>query len=140
MEMSDSDFETELLDLLRSGHKIEAIKLYRQYTGQGLAEAKTAVERLEKEGVLSERHTAVDADLEAQIMALLGQGSTIEAIKLVRDRTGASVKSAHQQVQQVGAKLGIRVSERSGCLSCIVLVATTCGACVAQIVCWLVAG
>ncbi len=31
------------------GQKIEAIRLYREYTGAGLAEAKTAVERLEAE-------------------------------------------------------------------------------------------
>lgn len=32
--------------LVRQGKKIEAIKLYREATGLGLAEAKTAVERL----------------------------------------------------------------------------------------------
>jgi ribosomal protein L7/L12 len=33
--------------LVRAGRKMEAIKLYREYTGVGLAEAKGAVERLQ---------------------------------------------------------------------------------------------
>jgi ribosomal protein L7/L12 len=39
----------EILGLLQAGRKIEAIKAYRQATGAGLAEAKTAVERMEIE-------------------------------------------------------------------------------------------
>jgi len=35
----------ELQAALRSGNKIEAIKIYRELTGVGLAEAKEAVER-----------------------------------------------------------------------------------------------
>ncbi|MGN9755770.1 ribosomal protein L7/L12 [Streptomyces sp. SD31] len=36
----------EVLALLRNGKKIEAIKVYREITGEGLKEAKDAVERL----------------------------------------------------------------------------------------------
>jgi ribosomal protein L7/L12 len=36
----------EVLVLLRNGKKIEAIKVYREITGEGLKEAKDAVERL----------------------------------------------------------------------------------------------
>jgi ribosomal protein L7/L12 len=32
--------------LMKSGRKIEAIKVYREYTGVGLAEAKAAVEKM----------------------------------------------------------------------------------------------
>ncbi len=35
--------------LLRSGRKIEAIKVYRQQTGIGLKEAKDAVDAMEKQ-------------------------------------------------------------------------------------------
>ena len=34
---------------IHSGRKIEAIKIYRETTGAGLAEAKTAVEKIEAE-------------------------------------------------------------------------------------------
>jgi ribosomal protein L7/L12 len=37
----------EAQELVRAGKKMEAIKLYREYTGVGLAEATGAVERLQ---------------------------------------------------------------------------------------------
>ena len=38
--------DPRLVELLQSGKKIEAIKLYRELTGAGLKEAKDAVERI----------------------------------------------------------------------------------------------
>ena len=38
----------QVVELARRGQKIAAIKLYRQQTGVGLAEAKHAVERMER--------------------------------------------------------------------------------------------
>ena len=38
---------TDVIALLRKNQKISAIKLYREKTGVGLAEAKDAVERME---------------------------------------------------------------------------------------------
>jgi hypothetical protein len=40
---------TPISEALFRGQKIEAIKLYREATGAGLAEAKTAVEKLEED-------------------------------------------------------------------------------------------
>jgi hypothetical protein len=37
-------------ELLRAGKKIEAIKVYKEFTGAGLAEAKAHVEGLERSG------------------------------------------------------------------------------------------
>ena len=42
-----ADVPEEVLNALRQGRKIEAIKLYRQATGAGLAEAKVFVEELQ---------------------------------------------------------------------------------------------
>ena len=39
--------EARALELLRAGRKIEAVKVYREATGIGLAEAKDAVDRIE---------------------------------------------------------------------------------------------
>jgi ribosomal protein L7/L12 len=38
----------QIQEALRRGNKIEAIKIYRELTGVGLAEAKEAVERAER--------------------------------------------------------------------------------------------
>ncbi len=43
----DSAVSQELIDLVRRGKKIEAIKLYREQTGLGLKEAKEFIERLD---------------------------------------------------------------------------------------------
>lgn len=45
---SDID-EAEIIVLLRLGRKIEAVKRMRELTGMGLAEAKEAVEAIERE-------------------------------------------------------------------------------------------
>lgn len=45
---SETIEDTELLDLIRRGRKIEAIKRMRDLTGMRLAEAKNAVETLEQ--------------------------------------------------------------------------------------------
>lgn len=39
----------EIQEALRRGNKIEAIRIYRELTGVGLAEAKQAIERLESQ-------------------------------------------------------------------------------------------
>jgi len=43
--ISDSDLPAEVLQAIRQGRKIEAIKLLREKTGLGLANAKVVVER-----------------------------------------------------------------------------------------------
>jgi ribosomal protein L7/L12 len=44
---SDPALTPQIQDALRRGNKIEAIKIYRELTGVGLAEAKQAIERAE---------------------------------------------------------------------------------------------
>jgi ribosomal protein L7/L12 len=45
---SDPVMSPQIQDALRRGNKIEAIKIYRELTGVGLAEAKDAVEKAER--------------------------------------------------------------------------------------------
>ena len=45
---SDPITNPKLQEALRSGNKIEAIKIYRELTGLGLAEAKEAIEKVER--------------------------------------------------------------------------------------------
>ncbi len=45
---SDPALSPQIQDALRRGNKIEAIKLYREVTGVGLAEAKGAIDRAEQ--------------------------------------------------------------------------------------------
>ena len=45
---SDPVLAPQVQDALRRGNKIEAIKIYRELTGVGLAEAKDAIDRAER--------------------------------------------------------------------------------------------
>jgi len=43
---SDPILSPKVQDAIRSGNKIEAIKIYRELTGLGLAEAKAAIDKV----------------------------------------------------------------------------------------------
>jgi len=45
---SDPVISPQIQDALRRGNKIEAIKIYRELTGVGLAEAKQVIDRAEQ--------------------------------------------------------------------------------------------
>ena len=45
---SDPMMSPQIQDTLRRGNKIEAIKIYRELTGVGLAEAKNAIDKAER--------------------------------------------------------------------------------------------
>jgi ribosomal protein L7/L12 len=44
----EASFQSRLLEILRNGKKVEAIKLYREEKGGGLQEGKIAVEEIIK--------------------------------------------------------------------------------------------
>ena len=45
---SDPAMSSQVQDALRRGNKIEAIKIYREMTGVGLAEAKDVIDKAER--------------------------------------------------------------------------------------------
>jgi len=45
---SDPVLSSQVQDAIRRGNKIEAIKIYRELTGVGLAEAKDAIDKAEQ--------------------------------------------------------------------------------------------
>lgn len=55
----DSTLKEKIMELVRSGNKLEAIKLLRENTGVGLAEAKLEVEKIAKQ-VIPEKATRSD--------------------------------------------------------------------------------
>jgi ribosomal protein L7/L12 len=112
-----------VLALVREGRKIEAIKLYRNVTGAGLKEAKDAVEALERGGSLPSPRNDSGAE-DTDILELLRAGQKIRAIKLYRDRTGASLAEAKNAVESLAQQNGLPAG-RSGCGSAFLLALTT---------------
>ena len=122
-------------DTARSGNKIGAIKLYREYTGTGLAEAKEAVEKLEAGQPLESlplggMPAIIVPERAAWIQEALFKGDKIEAIKLYREGTNLGLKESKEAVEKLEVDLRQKSPERftanpSG-KSCLVLL-VACG-------------
>jgi hypothetical protein len=72
MDKPSADLEQQVRLLLDQGQKIEAVKLYKDQTGVGLAEAKEAVEAMQA-GAGPPSPPEIGGDLEAELLRLLGQ-------------------------------------------------------------------
>jgi large subunit ribosomal protein L7/L12 len=118
-----SDLQQQIISLLKQNQTIAAIKLYRERTGAGLAEAKGAVEALAT-GQAIEPGKAQSIDersFEGQILALMRSQKKIEAIKLYRQQTGAGLKQAKDAVESLAASHGIK-SVGPGCAGVVLIV------------------
>ena len=91
---------------LAAGHKIAAIKLYREATGAGLAEAKQAVESLEAGRTIAApgMDSASNYDIE-QIQAAVFAGEKMKAIKLYRAATGEQLKDSKEFIEALEDEL-----------------------------------
>jgi ribosomal protein L7/L12 len=113
--LDDDAFRERVVGEIDAGRKIEAIKLVRERTQLGLADAKALVDALAAgdDGVdldLSRRSVeqeqedlaAVlvdDPELAAQLVVEIAAGRKIEAIKLLRERTGLGLKEAKDAIE-----------------------------------------
>lgn len=120
----------EIEAALARGEKIAAVKLYRDFTGAGLKEAKDAIDQWPGSGAGSAgRPLAAAGHLSAaqtaEIEAALARGQRIAAIKLYRDFTGVGLKEAKDVICELADELIRRdpttyaklASGRSGCAS-----------------------
>lgn len=107
----------EVQDLLRAGKKIEAIKRYRELTGQGLKESKDAVEAMEQGQAVEVREKppasparTITGELaidDPELRSHLAADRPIEAIKRYRELTGLGLKESKDAIE------ALRVSRKS---------------------------
>lgn len=128
----------ELKSMVLAGDKIGAIKLYRELTGVGLAEAKSAVEQLQTrlrgfesaELALRKAPTGPPAPQSSSaINEAIFAGKKIVAIKLYREQTNVSLAEAKRAVEQMEKQLRAAAPglfaqppAKQGCLFAIALV------------------
>lgn len=118
----------EILYLARQGNKIEAIKIYRETFGGGLAEAKEAVENLAAGKPLnftSFQLFSVNSPLSnsaqpfaeindlSEIQSELRRGNKINAIKIYREKFNVSLKEAKDAVEALERRKGIVLPSRN---------------------------
>jgi len=87
--------------LARGGRRADAIRLFRHLTGQGLAEAKAAVDQLGGRPPVPRRQGLIlrdvrDADIESQIRS----GHLMNAIALYREKNGVGLQEARTAVER----------------------------------------
>jgi ribosomal protein L7/L12 len=116
--------EGQVRQLLADGQKIEAIRIYREATRVGLAEAKSAVEEIERDTTRSVANHCDDS--EKDLLQLLREGEKIEAIKRHRARTGAGLKESKDYVEALAARHGL-VSPHVGCFGMLLGIAIAIG-------------
>lgn len=129
------DWRQKIVEMLERGQKIEAIKIYREATGIGLAEAKSFVEGLERSLATGELPPAAAAtgeepETDADVIELLRSGSKLQAIKRYRERHGVGLKEAADAVERMAVGAGIQ-STGKGCAVFGVLFAITAGGAIA---------
>ena len=130
MGADQPDYE-QLANVVRqfvaAGNKIEAIKVFREQTGIGLAEAKSFVESIEQRlnktsieqndsGIVTQSRNPSD-----QFVDLLRQGQKIAAIKLYRQRNSVDLQTAKDAIERIAADHGLQSVERSGCLGSVLM-------------------
>lgn len=102
--------EKQIREYIRNQQLIYAIKLYREVTGVGLAEAKAAVEAIARGEAVnvptSTPQVPVNGSLaESQIKELLAKRNKIEAIKVYRTVYRVGLKEAKDAVDQIEASM-----------------------------------
>jgi ribosomal protein L7/L12 len=96
----------DVVQLIRAGQKIAAIKLYRERTGVGLKEAKDAIDALAGAAPMRSLQAVGSAagDL-STVEDHLRAGQKIQAIKQYREQTGAGLKEAKDAVEAMQQRL-----------------------------------
>jgi len=116
---------------LSSGNKIEAIRLFRTYTGAGLKDAKDAVEAAGSAGsdsspvdakrILSESGFGnLTSEQKVMVIQILRSGNKIAAIKALRDATGMGLKDSKNVVDSICQSEGLAPQASGGCAAVLV--------------------
>jgi ribosomal protein L7/L12 len=105
--------QEEILTLLTSGQKLEAVKRFKNSFQVSLAEAKQAIDHLEA-GQLPVSSASPAGDDPDNIAELVRQGKKLVAIKDYRARHGCSLQEAKEQVEAIERQLNLPRS-KSGC-------------------------
>jgi len=98
----------EVASLLTQGGKMEAIKLMRDKRGLQLAAAKEAVEAIGREEAIVPPASGLAAtiqraqEMSEEVRRLATTGKKIEAIKLLREKSGLGLKEARDLVDRLG--------------------------------------
>lgn len=94
----------EILSIWNSGSKVLAIKLLREQSGLGLAEAKQLLESTDADADAADSplalNSAIAASAELRIHAAMASGNKLEAVKLLKEATGLGLAEAKERIDE----------------------------------------
>ena len=108
MSSLSPDQVQKIHEYIHNQQLIHAIKLYREATGMGLAEAKDAIEAMARGEAVKPPAGEIDYDnpiLEAKIQSLLANRQKIEAVKIYREEYSIGLKEAKDAVDRIEASM-----------------------------------
>lgn len=113
----------EIANKVQAGNKIAAVKLYRDWTGSSLLEAKQFVDGVDgRSGPITAGFAeGVDAEQIDRILDALQSGKKLDAIKLYKEASGKPLMEAKAFIEGLMTELEIEDSSR-GCGTVAVLV------------------
>lgn len=115
--------QKKIIDLLRQGRKLEAVKLFRELTGVDLRQAEQEIEYISA-GLTGEPTpepvAPAEVEVPEEVRRLALEGKKIDAIRVLRHQTGLGLKEAKEQVESIG---GVRSG--GGCFAMLLLCAGT---------------
>lgn len=114
MASSERDIEAEIRQLLARGQKLEAVKRFREAADVSLMKAKRRVEEIERGRVPQYADEPLDDPLDDELLRLLRQGRKLQAVKLYRRRSGATLMQSKQAVEELAQRHGLVIPGR-GC-------------------------
>jgi len=98
----------QIHEFIHNQQLLHAIKLYREATGVGLAEAKQAVEAMTRGEAVKPPSGTINYDnpiLESRIRSLLEKKQKINAVKIYREEYGVGLKEAKDAVDRIEATM-----------------------------------
>lgn len=112
----------ELLGEFQARGKIAAVKLYREWTGCFLVEAKNYVEKIQPNETPASTPTENDIEIQQidRILDAIQRGNKLEAVKIYKETNVASLAESKQAVENLMSQLGVE-DTGSGCAKLILL-------------------
>ena len=128
MQEIDAATKRAIVSELQSGHKLEAIKLYRQATGSDLRTAKNFIEKLQSalegqdvEALAADNPSPRSPDqVHDEVLRLMQRGEKISAIKAYREHYKVDLKEAKEAVEAISKEAGI--AKPAGCGATVLLI------------------
>jgi ribosomal protein L7/L12 len=119
-ELTDDQIN-QILNELQAGRKLAAVKLYKEWTGSSLIEAKNYVESLPaaRVGGTADFGLNLEENQIDRILDAIQEGKKLEAVKLCKESSGLSLMESKKFVEHLVSGLGIE--DRAGCAAGILL-------------------